>query len=76
MLLHLILADIFVGQRPTSLWDYLFLSANPLYVLALVDLPESLKNAGWLPMAAVLLEQGILLVLVLWVGLRNWKRSV
>lgn len=76
MLLHLVLSEILVRQRPTSLLDSLFLFANPLYALALVDPPESFKNAGWPLMAAVILEQGILLILVLWVGLRNWKRSV
>jgi hypothetical protein len=54
----------------------LFFFTNPVSILALVDTPPSLKNAHWLLMAVGILEQGILLAVILWIGLRNWKRSV
>ena len=59
-----------------SLMHTLASYVNPVFVLALVDPPPLLKNASWLPFAVGIAEQGIVLSVVLWIGLRNWRRSV
>lgn len=78
MLLHVFLLEFLSTPafHAPSLMHTLTSFVNPVLVLALVDPMPSLKNASWLPIAVAIAEQGILLSVVLWVGLRNWKRSV
>jgi len=78
MILHLVLADIIVnsisGMTP-SLFGTLAL-VNPISIWGLVASDSSLRNPPWLLIAVWIAEQGILLAVTLWIGLRNWKRSV
>jgi ABC-type transport system involved in multi-copper enzyme maturation permease subunit len=78
MILHLVLSEVVshpVSSTP-SLFGTLVFFVNPIGIFALVESHPSFRNAPWLLIAVGIAEQGILFAVILWIGLRSWKRSI